>query len=898
MLALPLLAACGHERRALPVAPRSPLAAADSLRIEGHSAEAGPLYHALRDSFAIAGDSANLWQAQLWWGDALLRIGHADSARVALRLALALAAGDPRREGRTHQELEIFFDRQGKFDSAFAEAARAQQLARMTGDRVLEADTYNGMGRIHSLTGHYREALADNTRALALKRATSGDTSRAVAVELNELGIDYKHLGRFTDAVRSYEEALAIERRHRNPEGIARVLSNLGTVYTATGDIRKALALKLESLRYAEQAGLVRGQAYLQNDIGDLYTQKGNLTAARPYVERGLEMSRRAGLAYGVAQALDNLGRLELAAHDPGSAQRTLLAARALEDSDGFGRERVTSRALLARVSLTHRDARGARRWANEAVAIADSLGDPEAQVEALEAKGAALESGGDARAAEATYRATIDFLESWRGRMALGDLRMGVAEPRLAAYEGAIRVLLARGKPAEAFEIAERARARLLLNVMAEREARAAHSRADTLRQELRERYAAREDVPATSRATLDREIARLTTALAAAEQDASARSARGGAPQPAPVSLAAARTGLLHSGRALLAFFWGDSAAYGWWITERAVHAARLGASDSIATLVEFLRGTIDRPDTSGPSWIAPARRAFEQLVAPLHPTAATDILVIPDGPIAFVPVDVLVPRDGAPPWGASARFVYGPSASVMLALTRLSDPPRWERTLLTVGDPETPHRMFAALRHAIGLYAATDRGDALAPLPYAAAEARDVYGLFRAQGADLLVGSDATLAHWLALDPGRYRYLHFAAHARVSDAHPERTRLVLAGGSLGLTDIRRLSLNAQLVTLSACETALGQRVRGEGVIGLPYAFLSAGARGVVVTLWRVTDRSAADFMRDFYRELHAGRSPADALLTVRRSRMVMPGAAGHPSRWAPFVLVGPGE
>jgi CHAT domain-containing protein len=114
-------------------------------------------------------------------------------------------------------------------------------------------------------------------------------------------------------------------------------------------------------------------------------------------------------------------------------------------------------------------------------------------------------------------------------------------------------------------------------------------------------------------------------------------------------------------------------------------------------------------------------------------------------------------------------------------------------------------------------------------------------------------------------------------------------------MADGRLDLDAVRRLRLSSDLVTLSACETALGQRLRGEGIIGFPHAFLEAGARGVVMSLWRVSDRAASRYMEDFYRELRAGRAPADAMLAVRQQRIAAGGADAHPSQWAPFVLVG---
>ncbi len=167
-----------------------------------------------------------------------------------------------------------------------------------------------------------------------------------------------------------------------------------------------------------------------------------------------------------------------------------------------------------------------------------------------------------------------------------------------------------------------------------------------------------------------------------------------------------------------------------------------------------------------------------------------------------------------------------------------------------------------------------------------------------MFKSDASDLLLGRRATRDGWLELEPGRYRYLHFATHARIDERRPDRTALALADQPLDLAAIRRTHLNAALVTLSGCETALGRRVRGEGVVGLPHAFLAAGARGAVVTLWRIGDRSAADFMEDFYRALRAGRRPADALTAVRRAWIAKAGAASHPSQWAPFILIGGSE
>ena len=146
--------------------------------------------------------------------------------------------------------------------------------------------------------------------------------------------------------------------------------------------------------------------------------------------------------------------------------------------------------------------------------------------------------------------------------------------------------------------------------------------------------------------------------------------------------------------------------------------------------------------------------------------------------------------------------------------------------------------------------------------------------------------------------------YRFLHFATHALVDDWHPELSGLVLSlvdrdgasrDGYLNLQDIYNLQLSADMVVLSACSTALGKEVRGEGLVGLTRGFMYAGARRVLATLWKVDDEAAAEEMGRLYRNmLGRGLQPAAALraakLDMQRTR-----AWQAPYYWAPFVLQG---
>lgn len=864
----------------------SAFAAADSLAAAGTFASSTPRYLALRDSFAGLHDSASWWRAQLWLSEGLLRQGKRDSALVELEKASRLAGRDANRVGWTKYMRSIFMDRVGHFDSALTQASGAAVIARDTHDPKLEARAYHAMGRIHSLSGQYHDALTSNQRALDIENGY-GATLRETSLELNELGIDYRHLGRFTDAVSAYDSALKIGRQLGSPEAIARVEFNLATIRMATGESDEALKLLNDALGRAEQTGEVRGVAFIHGGLADLYFRAHAYKPAREHFEKALAINKVAHLPYGQVQNLEGIGRVDLAEGQAREALPVLRSALAIADSAPYGQERATTRAALARASASAGAKKQALIWADQAVRIADSLGDPATQLEARAARGVALEATAD-KAASADYLSAIDMLESWRGRLALGDLRMGVADPHLDVYEGAIRDLLKGGHTEDAFQVAERARARLLLELMAEHDVKdASRSREDTLRLQLRETFASRDDAKGAAVAAADREISALTRALDSVESAARAHDVGAGVVYPAPANVAALQSGLLTPDRALLMFFWGERDVYGWWMTRDGIRGARLGSVDSLSAMVEFLRGALSRSD-AGLAWHPAARRAFERLVAPLSPTMESEVLVVADGPLAYTPVETFI-RAGDMPWGSTNRFVYGPSASVLLALEqRSSATGSWKRGVLAVGNPARPASSQTSFA------TASERSaDSLLPdLPAAATEARNIASLL---GGDALIGNQATLRHWLSLDPARYRYLHFATHTLFNDEQPQRTALLMADGRLDLDAVRRLRISSDLVTLSACETALGRQLRGEGVIGFPHAFLEAGARGVVMSLWRVDDQVAARYMEDFYRELRAGRSPAEAMLLVRQRKISAGGSDAHPSRWAPFVLVG---
>ena len=188
----------------------------------------------------------------------------------------------------------------------------------------------------------------------------------------------------------------------------------------------------------------------------------------------------------------------------------------------------------------------------------------------------------------------------------------------------------------------------------------------------------------------------------------------------------------------------------------------------------------------------------------------------------------------------------------------------------------------------------------GMALERLPHASQEARTLLRRLGGRG-QVLDGPAATEEAVKRADLSEYDVLHFAAHAVVDRARPERSAVVLARGDgtddglLRMGEIAGLDLDGQLVILGACRSASGRLVDGEGMLGLSRAFFQAGARTVVGSVWPLRDDETAELVDEFARKLGSGLSVAAALAETRRGRIA---AGDPPAAWAGLVVLGDGD
>ena len=294
---------------------------------------------------------------------------------------------------------------------------------------------------------------------------------------------------------------------------------------------------------------------------------------------------------------------------------------------------------------------------------------------------------------------------------------------------------------------------------------------------------------------------------------------------------------------------------------------------------------------------------------LVKPALPylEAGQTLLIVPDGILHYLPFETLRISDGDP----KARCLierfpmyYTPSVSVMAQLEHRTPSPPRKFDLLAYGDPVFSLRSASAAPNADlvrGVYQSA--GIRFPPLPNTRREVEGIGRLFSAERRITRLGPEATEASVKHTHLSDYRLLHFATHAVIDDRSPARSGIVFSlvdtgveDGILRMNEVYNLEMDTDLVVLSACQTGLGNLVRGEGMIGLTRAFLYAGARHVAVSLWDVADLTAPEFMQAFYQHLRKREQPGAALRAAKLEMLHSDSAVrAHPYFWAPFVLEG---
>jgi CHAT domain-containing protein len=473
----------------------------------------------------------------------------------------------------------------------------------------------------------------------------------------------------------------------------------------------------------------------------------------------------------------------------------------------------------------------------------------------------------GDAAGAIERLEKAVDAIELQRSTIDAESARIGFVGDKQAVYHQLVALLVQSGDGAAALGYVERAKARALVDMLAgQGEFSAPAGGAERVRELL-----AAADLPGAGARDLESpaqsSIARRSAALARRAELAQA------APELSSLvtvsaSDASALQQLLPADETLLEYFYAGDELYAFVATRESLSAARLDAKGLQADVAEFRRA-IQEPGVA--RWKEPASRLYARLVAPIRGQLRTrNLLIVGHGALHYLPFNAL--HDG------SAFLIESYSIRLLPAATVLK--------FLKGGGTDKPGTLLA--------FGNPDLGNRRLDLAFAQKEAEEVAKTMPRSRA--LVRQDASRAAFRKYSPD-FRFIHIASHGEFDPEKPLASSLLLAptaddDGHLTVSDLYAMRMDADLVTLSACETGLGKVASGDDVVGLTRGFLYAGARTIVASLWQVDDRATSDLMTAFYRSLGKGQTKREALRAAEREQLAK---QPHPFFWAAFQLTG---
>ena len=816
------------------------------------------------------------------------------------------ALGDLRGQGEAKLQQAHVLSDLGRLDQAQDYLNRAEVLWARLGDRREQAICKVARGRLEVRRGNYQAALNHFDEATARLEPMGdavweGSSLFGIAWVYGEMGETRVALKYFDRTLQRYDAAgLKIV--------VIDVLMTIGKFYLASGNDTQALSHFERALALAEERRLDHWKAWALRHIGLVHLVRNLPDEARAYFDRAYGVLRGGTDAHLERWLKADLAEVHYLLNDRAAAVKHYEGALALSQHTT---DRVTeARSLfgLARVSFRWNDLEKSRSHIEHALSVVESL-----------------RTAIDNRELRASYVASVyRYYEFHMGVLA----RLHLAKPN-------------EGLAAKAFEASERARARSLLDSLSDSGVDLRAGVDPELLHKENQAKLAINDWAARSRGSSEDSTRKLDAQRLADEHrdleeryqqiqaEIRSRSPRYAAlARPQPLTLREIQKEVLDHDTVLLEYALGEERSYLWVVSQDAHVLQELPPRAEIeAAARRVYERLVARDD--GEYW-REAARLSDILVAPIAKhIIGKRLLVVADGLLQYVPFPALpVPhRTGPPvPLLMEHEVVSLPSASVLAVLRReTGNRAEAAKSVAVFADPvfeaDDPRLRLRRTGDAAKSSARAVSQDApptrtrafefikdgkwnVPRLPATRLEADAIIASAPAGIALKKAGFDASRAAALGPDLAQYRIVHFATHGIVDNENPGLSGLILSlydekgqaqDGFLRLHDIYNLRLPAELVVLSACSTALGREVKGEGLTGMVRGFFYAGAKRVVASLWKVDDDATGELMRRFYVEmLQAKRSPAAAL---RQAQLEMwrQDRWRAPFYWAAFSLQG---
>lgn len=764
-------------------------------------------------------------------------------------------------------------------------------ISKIKQDKVWEVVAVVSSGLIYEQLGEMQKSLDFYHKGLQISREIGN--REYVAASLNNLGNNYRMLGEYEQSIFYLSQALTIDREINDRQGEAIVLNNLANCYLLLGNLAKAEELQQQSLTIRREIKDRRGEGNSLNNLGLVFARRGEDEKAIDVFGQALKLRREIGDRQGEATTLRNLGRSFWNQNNKTKAAENFAESNKIAKQLGDRRVEADTFYWLARVE---------RESGNLPKAIEN------------------IENG-------------LAIIEQIRGEIINPELRTAYFSTVQQFYELYTDLLVSRYEKSKSDEdlaltlqASERARTRGLVELLQEANINIRQGvdvklleQSQDLQNSLNTKY--RQRTQAISRKATEEQVTKITNEINALQTELADLQTKIRLTNPHYADLTQGNSlsakeiqALLDDETVLLEYKLGETRSFLWLVTKDSVKIFTLPSRKEIETIAKnFYASVSSRDKTKEANMTELSERLSEILLAPIAANIENKRLaIVADGVLQFIPFAALKIRN--PKSEIQNEIVVLPSASVLAELRRNSSAKKTPaKTLAIFADPifESNDTRLSAKSNSAQKTTELSKvlrdfnfGENLPRLLSSRIEAKNISTFAGKNQADLNIDFDANRENATNENLSNYRILHFATHGFLDTSRPELSGLVLSlydkngkaqDGFLRLNQIYNLNLNSDLVVLSACQTALGKDVRGEGLIGLTRGFMYAGAKRIVASLWKVDDAATAEFMKRFYQNLLQKKlSPAAALRQAQIEMKQIP-RFRSPYFWAGFTLQG---
>jgi CHAT domain-containing protein len=743
-----------------------------------------------------------------------------------------------------------------RFEEAQAELRKAEGPCANT-DYAVCGDVVTTRGTLEMERGRYDQARPFFQRALAIAQTHGDQIWEADArLDLSWCALEQTH---FDEALTWAEAALQISTLLGYGGGAQKALGDEGWASYKLGDLTKAEDMFVRAQAQAEKIGEVPDQIKWTTAAAYIDLDTGQAEVARSAFSRSLNLAQKIGSPEDIINSLIALAFVSEQTNHLDDARRYADDALAKAIEDHNGRDQVYPRLVQGRIAARMRDT------AEAETAFQEVARSPDTPVflkwEAERSLARLYEDERHLDAAQREYRTALTTFEGARSELKHEDLRLPFLTNAARIYDDYIHFLIAHGKNDAALQVADFSRGRTLAEGLGIASP------------------AARKTNPSFD-------------------------------PTPLNAPSIARRAG------ATILFYWlGEKQSYLWVVTPAKTIHFPLPSSAEIEAAAQRYRKALSGPQDVLASADADGQYLYRTLIAPAQPSLKKNskVLIIPDGGLnnlnfetTLVPdksvsdkhvpdkksipnvslsgqqsATVVVPKASLHYWIEDATVANASSLRILASAPAAK--PNRSRSLLLIGDSVSP-------------------SDKYPQLSQAAAQMQSVAKHFPQATETVITREQATPQSYLSSNPERFSYIHFVAHGTASRLSPLDSAIVLSrphsnqaasedSFKLYARDIIQHPLRAELVTVSACYSAGERAYSGEGLVGLSWAFLRAGAHNVIAALWDASDAPTEDLMDKFYEELNRGAAPDAALRAAKLS--LLHGKFRNPFYWAPFQL-----